>query len=125
MSGLIVGLVLKTPITDKFNREAKFIATVYADHAREDGTHAYPSVETVANITGYSVRTVQRYLRVLEEIGMLRLTGKGPRGTNRYDFTLQNNTDGSVQLVLGRGDSLHPRQPDGMIRNWVTWYWVT
>jgi len=111
MSGLIVGLVLRTPITEEFNTEAKFVATVYADHAWEDGTHAYPAVDTVAGITGLSSRTVQRYLRVLEEIGMLRIMGKGPRGTNRYDFTLQNNKDGSVGLVLVGGDSLSPRQP--------------
>jgi len=105
MSGLIVGLVLRTPITEEFNTEAKFVATVYADHAWEDGTHAYPAVDTVAGITGLSSRTVQRYLRVLEEIGMLRIMGKGPRGTNRYDFTLQNNKDGSVGLVLVGGDT--------------------
>lgn len=129
MSGLIVGLVLRQPITEKFNSDAKFIATVYADHAWEDGTHAYPAVDTVAGITGYSVRTIQRYLRVLESIGMLIPNGKGPRGTNRYDFPLQSSEDGSVRLAIkggvtvtplagepkpaDSGDSLTPRQADG------------
>ena len=129
MSGLIVGLVLRQPITEKFNSDAKFIATVYADHAWEDGTHAYPAVETVAAITGYSDRTIQRYLRVLEGIGMLIPNGKGPRGTNRYDFPLQIAEDGSVRLAIkggdtvtppaaeqneaDSGDSLSPRQADG------------
>lgn len=113
MSGLIVGLVLRQPITEKFNSDAKFIATVYADHAWEDGTHAYPAVETVATITGYSDRTIQRYLRVLESIGMLIPNGKGPRGTNRYDFPLQSTEDGSVRLAIKGGDSLSPRQPVG------------
>jgi DnaD/phage-associated family protein len=129
MSGLIVGLVLRHPITEKFNSDAKFIATVYADHAWEDGTHAYPAVETVAGITGLSSRTVQRYLRVLEDIGMLIPNGKGPRGTNRYDFPLQSNEDGSVRLAVkggvtvspppeqpeaaDSGDRLSPRQADG------------
>lgn len=112
MSGLVVGLVLRTPITEKFNSDAKFIATVYADHAWEDGTHAYPAVDTVATITGLSSRTVQRYLRVLEGIGMLKNVGKGPRGTNRYDFPLQSNDDGSVKLVLDEGDTVTPRQTD-------------
>lgn len=129
MSGLIVGLVLRQPITEKFNSDAKFIATVYADHAWEDGSHAYPAVDTVAGITGLSTRTVQRYLRVLEEMGMLLPNGKGPRGTNRYDFPLQSNEDGSVRLAIrggdtvtpsaeepkaaDSGDSLTPRQADG------------
>lgn len=112
MSGLIVGLVLRSPITDEFNTEAKFIATVYADHAWEDGTHAYPAVDTVAGITGLSDRTVQRYLRALESIGMLILDGKGPRGTNRYKFPIEEGKDGSVRLSWRRGDSVSP-QVDG------------
>ena len=108
MSGLIVGLVLRTPITDKFSSDAKFIATVYADHAWEDGTHAYPAVVTVATITGLSERTVQRYLRTLEEIGMLVNNGKGPRGTNRYDFPLVESADGSVRLAIRGGVSVTP-----------------
>lgn len=113
MSGLIVGLVLRQPITEEFNSDAKFIATVYADHAWEDGTHAYPAVDTVAKITGYSDRTIQRYLRVLESIGVMILNGKGPRGTNRYDFPLQSKEDGSVKLAIKGGDRLSPRQPVG------------
>jgi DnaD/phage-associated family protein len=112
MSGLIVGLVLRLPITEEFNSEAKFIATVYADHAWEDGSHAYPAVETVAKHTGFSTRTVQRYLRLLEKT-LLVQDGKGPRGTNRYKFALRETQDGSVGLIVRGGDSLTPRQPDG------------
>lgn len=107
MSGLIVGLVLRLPITEEFNSEAKFIATVYADHAWEDGSHAYPAVETVAKITGFSARTVQRYLRLLEKT-LLMQDGKGPRGTNKYKFTLRETQDGSVGLMVRGGDSLTP-----------------
>lgn len=113
MSGLIVGLVLRHPISDAFNTEAKFVATVYADHAWEDGTHAYPAVETVARITGLSDRTVQRYLRALEKLGMLIWSGKGPRGTNQYRFPLETGNDGSVRLALAGGDRLSPRQAVG------------
>ncbi len=107
MSGLIVGLVLRLPITEEFNSEAKFIATVYADHAWEDGSHAYPAIETVAKITGFSDRTIQRYLRLLEK-NLLKLDGKGPRGTNKYKFTLRETKDGSIGLVVREGDSLTP-----------------
>ena len=113
MSGLIVGLVLRIPITEAFTSEAKFIATVYADHAWEDGTHAHPAVDTVAGITGLSTRTVQRYLRILEGMGMLIPSGKGPRGTNQYRFPLEGREDGSVRLKMRGGDRLSPRQPDG------------
>lgn len=113
MSGLIVGLVLRTPITDEFNSDAKFIATVYADHAWEDGTHAHPAVDTVAKLTGIHVRTVQRYCRRLENLGMLVPSGKGPRGTNQYSFPLEAKDDGSVRLKLRGGGDVPPRQPAG------------
>lgn len=113
MSGLIVGLVLRTPITDEFNSDAKFIATVYADHAWEDGTHAHPAVDTVAKLTGIHVRTVQRYCRRLENLGMLVPSGKGPRGTNQYSFPLEAKEDGSVRLKLRGGGAVPPRQAAG------------
>lgn len=113
MSGLIVGLVLRVPISESFNTEAKFVATVYADHAWEDGTHAYPAVATVAAIVGLHPRTVQRYLRILEGLGMLVPDGKGPKGTNKYKFPIRENEDGSILLVLEGGGAVPPRQPAG------------
>ncbi len=110
MSGLIVGLVIRTPITDEFNTEAKFIATIYADHAWEDGTHAYPAVDTVAGMIGLHPRTVQRYLRSLESLGMLIPDGKGPRGTNKYKFPLEAKADGSIRLALEWGGTQPPQQ---------------
>ncbi len=113
MSGLIVGLVIRTPISEVFNTEAKFIATIYADHAWEDGTHAYPAVDTVAKFTGLHERTIQRYLVVLKSMGMLIPDGKGPRGTNKYKFPLEEKADGSVRLALSGGGTQSPRQADG------------
>ena len=107
MSGLIVGLVLRLPITDDFTSEAKFVATVYADYAWEDGSHAYPAVETVATRTGYNARTVQRHLRTLEK-HLLTLAGKGPRGTNQYAFQLRENPDGTIGLIWRGGDTQSP-----------------
>lgn len=110
MSGLIVGLVIRTPITDVFVSTAKYVAIIYADHAWEDGTHAYPAVETVANAMGVEARTVQRHLRELERIGMLVPDGKGPRGTNKYRFPLVEGKDSSVRLALKGGDTMSSRQ---------------
>lgn len=110
MSGLIVGLVIRTPISDDFVSTAKYVAIIYADHAWEDGTHAYPAIETVATAMGVDTRTVQRHLRDLEQLGMLVSDGKGPRGTNRYKFPLVEGTDGSVRLDLKGGGTAPPRQ---------------
>ena len=108
MSGLIVGLVLRTPVTPNFDQGAKFVAVVYADHAWDDGTNAYPAVETVAGIIGCSGRTVQRHIRTLQRLGLLVAYGKGPRGQTKYRFPLQTGADGFVRLAPPA--KLSPRQ---------------
>jgi hypothetical protein len=99
MSSLIMGLVWEMPITKTFNSKAKFIALAYADHAWQDGTHAYPSIELVSRKTGFYERTVQRYVQKLVEIGLFIPDGKGPRGTNQFSFPLVQ-TDGTAKLEM-------------------------
>lgn len=112
MSGLIVGLVLELPVTKEFTSEVKFTATIYADHAWQDGTHAYPAIATVAKTTGYHERSVQRYVRVLQKLKVLIPDGKGPHGTNNYKFPLEHINGGSrLSVAFVGGDSLPPRQP--------------
>jgi len=125
MSGLIVGLVIRTPISDAFVSTAKYVAIIYADHAWEDGTHAYPAVETVANTMGVDTRTVQRHLRDLETLGILVPDGKGPRGTTKYKFPLVEGKDGSVRLDLVGGDTVPPRQIARGDTDSGDTYWVT
>lgn len=109
MSGLIVGLVIRTPISETFVSTAKYVAIIYADHAWEDGTHAHPAVETVAKAIGVDERTVQRHLRTLVKIGMMIPDGKGPHGTIRYKFPLEETADGFVRLAMRRGDTVPPQ----------------
>ena len=59
----------------------KLILLAYADHARHDGTHIWPSRGTVARMSGCSPRTVQRVTQSLQERGMLLLEGKHSSGT--------------------------------------------
>ncbi len=110
MSGLIVGLVHKLPVTKRFTSELKFTASIYAEHAWEDGTHAYPAVQTVAEITGYHERSVQRYQRELVALGILIPDGKGPRGTNNYKFPLVEVDHAWKLDVNAGGDTQSPRQ---------------
>ena len=105
MSGLIVGLMLRTPVTQEFDQGAKFVAVVYADHAWDDGMNAYPAIETVAGIIGCSDRTVQRHVRTLQKMGMLIAYGKGPRGQTKYRFPLETGPAGPFRGAPARG---HP-----------------
>ena len=56
-----------------------------SDHAHEDGTGAYPSLQTLAAKCKISKRSVQRYLKKLSKGGELKIEyGKGRNGTNLY-----------------------------------------
>lgn len=48
------------------------VLLVLADHANDDGTGAFPSVDTIAWKTRLSERAVQGHLRTLEEQGLIR-----------------------------------------------------
>lgn len=58
------------------------LALALADNAHEDGTHIFPSVETMAKKSRQSVRAVQMHLRRMQEIGWLEVVknGRGGRG---------------------------------------------
>lgn len=123
MSGLITGLVWELQCNDQFKPDDKYVALAYADHAWQDGTHAFPSIETIANKTGKSERAVQRHIRNLEALGLLILAGKGKHGTNSYNFPLQKKPDGTPYLDIKKGcqnDTLtkragvSPVTPEGM-----------
>ncbi|GAB2865299.1 helix-turn-helix domain-containing protein [Lentzea nigeriaca] len=65
--------------TDRKDASAlAFTLTALANHAAPDGTEAFPSVERLMAYTRLSRRTVQRSLRALEELGLIR------RGNPRY-----------------------------------------
>lgn len=59
------------------------VALALADHARDDGTHIYPSVAQLAQKTRQDVRTVQRHLRTMQACGWLILVGDGTGGRGR------------------------------------------
>lgn len=58
------------------------LALALADNAHDDGTHIFPSVETMARKSRQSVRAVQMHLRRMVEVGWLQRTsaGRGGRG---------------------------------------------
>lgn len=62
----------------------RLVLLVLADHAREDGTWAWPSVETISREARLGERQVQRCLRELEASGEIVKTGVTRKGTNVY-----------------------------------------
>jgi hypothetical protein len=66
------------------------VASVVCNYADPDGTNAYPSVQTLADDTGASRRSVQNALSVLVLFGWLGRVegGRGPRDTHVYELLI-------------------------------------
>lgn len=59
------------------------LALALADHAKDDGTDVYPSIESLTEKTRQSRRTVQYQLRKMEEKEWLILVNSGNGGRNQ------------------------------------------
>jgi len=62
----------------------RLVLLVLADHAKEDGTEAWPSVQTIVEQARISERQVQYALRRLEEAGAITKTGRHRGQNQRY-----------------------------------------
>lgn len=82
-----------------------------ANHARADGTGAFPSVPMLAQECRMSSRQVIRLLHRLEQSGALRIErGAGPRGTHLMSVVLDDHTP----KVASTPDILSPPTTDKM-----------
>lgn len=91
----------------------RLVLLVLADHAKEDGTSAWPSVETIAHQSRLTRRQAQRCLRNLEESGEIVETGKSRQGTHIYSFPKymgrgDNITQGGATSTSEGGDRITP-----------------
>lgn len=60
------------------------LALALADHANDDGTRVFPSIESLMAKTRQARRTVQYQLRRMEESGWLILVNSGNGGRNQH-----------------------------------------
>lgn len=75
----------------------KFVLLAYADHASHDGTGIWPAVQSIADKTGYSKRTIQNSTKELETLGYMKKIGQHKSGTNLWRI--------NTPQVGGAGDS--------------------
>jgi len=97
--------IIDNAVIDKHFKDKKFVGapmSVYiALRRRSDanGKKVFPSYETIAEDTGYSMRHVKRAIAYLEEIGLIIIEKKmGKRGFERniYHFIGLSNSDTHV-----------------------------
>ena len=75
----------------------KLVLLAMADHARDDGTGCYPSVETLARKTSQSRRGVQKIIRKLEKSRLIEPSKVSHgRRTTEYRIALSNREPGSL-----------------------------
>lgn len=113
MTGWVLENVKTTPAK-------KLILWALADRANDDGSGAWPAVESMATWSCSSRRTVQRSLRELEDEGKIVNEGKGPKGTTNWrvvvpwyeaDEGRQNDTptsNGGASSATSGGDTVTP-----------------
>lgn len=67
----------------------RLVLIALADNAHEDGSRAFPAVETIARKAGLSRNGVQKALRRLEADGMIRPVGITPKRTVIYQIVME------------------------------------
>jgi hypothetical protein len=85
----------------------KLVLLALSDHARDDGTGAYPSLQTLARKTSQTERGVRKIMRRLEARGLIAPTAhvKGGRGfATEYRITLEKGEPCSPFLESRRGN---------------------
>ena len=66
----------------------RLVLLVLADHANDDGSGAWPSVETISEKARLSRSQTQRCLRALESEGAVEKAGKSRAGTTIYNVIM-------------------------------------
>lgn len=77
----------------------KLVLLAMADHARDDGSGCYPSVERLTRKTSTSRRGVQGFLRRLEDAGFVVPTARvrgGRNLTTEYTIILEKGAQGAL-----------------------------
>jgi hypothetical protein len=89
----------------------RLVLLVLADYAADDGTHAFPKVDTIARDARLSRSQVQRCLRSLEENGSIAQTGKRSSGTREYRVLVEEGpqyaTPGAASTTTGESEGPH------------------
>ena len=81
-----------------------------ANHAHDDGSHAWPAVATIGREANVSERSVQRALRALEEAGAILADGLAPDERLRRD-----RRPTMYRVLMPRGDAgVAPLEADGV-----------
>src|SRR5947199_65988 len=102
---------------------AKLVLVSLANHANHETGECWPKIETIARECSCSIRSVQRYVRVLEEKGLVKVEPrfiKGRQDSSLYWLQIPGAT--FQRREHRRGDRLAPHgsRNGGKPRSFVT-----
>ena len=89
------------------NASAKAVLVYLADRASDDGTAAFPKIETIVNVTELSERTVRSSLKLLQERGSSAVGTNGTRVSAKAAGPVCLNTARSCGT--SRSNPIRPR----------------
>jgi hypothetical protein len=93
----------------------RILAAILADYASPDGSGIYPAIDTLGDLVGADRRTIQRTMRLFEEIGLITLTkqgGQNGKGANEWKMNAELVDDLKWKRVFIEGDSTELRLVD-------------
>lgn len=81
---------------------------VFADHASDDGTGSFPSIDTVAYEARLSRRAAINAINALRASGRLAQTGTRPSGTVEHAVRMEAAAEGGARFAPGANDAPEP-----------------
>jgi len=82
----------------------KFVLLAIADNAWDDGSNAWPSINTISRKTGLSTRTVQRCIQNLHDLGELNTIDR-PGHSNLYRVIMSEQDSKPVKKIAKKQSS--------------------
>ena len=101
--------------------QMKFVLIALCKHCDDKGV-CYPSALRLSNLTGLSQRTVQRKLKKLEQIELIKVKrqfGKGHKSSNIYHVTVSRDYD-TVSRNVRQSDTIISQEYVNNISSFLT-----
>jgi hypothetical protein len=93
---------------------SRLVLIALAEFAHDDGSHAWPSIQTLADRTRLSERQVRNCLRQLESSGAIVETGRSRRGTHIY--TVLMDQQGAANISGGQSEHAGGQSTTGNVQ---------
>lgn len=89
------------------SRSVRLFAMELLSRCYNDKESCFPSQKTLANDMGVSVRTIQRWVKILKENGLIKVVRRGFNKTNEYFMLFKQKVEKGVTEVKKAMNKAH------------------